>query len=174
MLLFFWVELAPQHCRGRPIYLDTSRCDADAIGAVECSTEMDARRSQIKELLRNVHEAGSIVELDAAEQACADAAPAVVECAGAVSQRRAEIEVPLLLQAQRAASLAELDAAREACAAAVVDCSAEATSREDRITELRDGVRAAATLAQLDAASDAESGTVPLFVDTKTAFSMTN
>ena len=103
---------------------------------------MDARRGQITELLQGVHEAESIVELDAAEQACADAAPAVVECAGAVSQRRAEIEVPLLLQAQRAASLAELDAAREACAAAVVDCSAEATSREDRITELLDGVRA--------------------------------
>ena len=122
---------------------------------MECSIEMDARRSQMKRLLQRVHEATSIVELDAAEQACADASPAAVECAGAVSQRRAELAVPLLLRAQRAESLAELDATREACAEAFVDCADVATLREARITDLLDDVRTAADLARLDAAADA-------------------
>ena len=48
---------ASDFCRDRRVLIDASRCDADASGAMGCSIEMDARRSQLKRLLQRVHEA---------------------------------------------------------------------------------------------------------------------
>jgi hypothetical protein len=96
-----------------------------------------------------------MTELDAAEQACADAYPNVVDCAAEVSQRRAEIQDPLRQRARTVANLTQLDIVRQECETAFVNCSNAASARQAEIEGLILNVTKATSLVLLDAAADA-------------------
>ena len=135
-------------------------CVSHGRSGADCATAVRARDLQITELHRGILEAVTISELDAAEQACADAVAEVdlTQCASLVAQRRPEIETSLLERVRAAASLSQVDALTEECEQAFVSCTTVADLRKAEIETVLADVPTVPNLYLLDAALAASAG----------------
>ena len=124
-------------------------CELHANGLLSCATEVLERREQIIALHVDVRRSLSIVELDAAQQACDDAG---VECAAYVATRRAEVETPLLAHTYAASSLVDYALAFVGCEDGFVSCG---TARRNDIAAAVQATEQARSLLMLSAAEEA-------------------
>ncbi len=126
----------------------------------DCAAAVRERDLQIAELHAGILAALTIVELDAADQACADAEVVdLTQCESLVTQRRPEIEAALLERVRAAASLSELDARTEECEDAfVASCATVANVRKPEVNTALQGVRTVPNLQLLDAALNTSAG----------------
>ena len=120
-------------------------------GFVSCASTT-SRRDAIKAAVQATQQAGSLLQLSAAEEACAFHESGTVTCAPEALARREEI-VSLQLRVLDANSVAELDWAQQRCEDARVECKAATYTRRQAIEgHWIDTVRRAASLAELAAA----------------------
>ena len=146
---------------GNTVLLEAAEdaCVAHGRSGADCAAAVHERDLQIAELHAGILAALTIVELDAADQACADAEADLTQCESLVTQRRPEIEAALLERVRAAASLSELDARTEECEDAfVASCATVANVRKQEVNTALEGVRTVPNLQLLDAAQNTSAG----------------
>jgi len=140
------------YARAAPSLVEYARALASCDdGFVSCASTT-SRRDAIKAAVQATQQAGSLLQLSAAEEACAFHESGTVTCAPEALARREEI-VSLQLRVRDASSVAELDWAQQRCEDAGVECKAATYTRRQAIEgHWIDTVRRAASLAELAAA----------------------